>query len=133
MNKMNEAVIALLEEVAGSQVVSRPVAGKSYMARLDTETVNSLLVELRSGDVAEHERISDDVLLEKFAEHAHDVWAKWMRYLFTCGRQNKSGSFTMDKGSVERWKRQMNTSYADLPDGERDSDREIANEYLNLL
>jgi len=49
-----------------------------------------------------------------------------MKYLFTKGVQNEDGTFTMDKNSVERWRRQMSTSYSDLPDDEQKSDRKEA-------
>ena len=65
-------------------------------------------------------------LLEKMellmAQYAHDAWSRWMRHLFTKGRLNKNGSFTIKKDGVDRWQRQMNTNFYDLPDTEKESD-----------
>ena len=82
--------------------------------------------------MAENEKL----LLEKMellmAQYAHDVWSRWMKYLFTKGRLNKSGSFTIKKDSVDRWQRQMNTDFYDLPDEEKESDFAEAKTILDL-
>ena len=76
------------------------------------------------------------ILLEKMnlilAQYAHDAWSGWMQYLFTKGRLNKSGSFTIKKDSVDRWQRQMNTSFYDLPQEEKESDFAEASTILDL-
>ena len=66
------------------------------------------------------------------AQYAHDTWSNWMKYLFTKGRLNKNGSFTIAKNSVDRWQRQMNTDFYDLPDTEKESDFEEAKTILDL-
>jgi len=58
----------------------------------------------------------------RMAEYAHISWSNWMKYLFTKGKLNKSGSFTIDKKSVERWQRQMQIDFYDLSEEERISD-----------
>jgi len=76
------------------------------------------------------------ILLEKMnlilAQYAHDAWSGWMKYLFTKGRLNKSGSFTIKKDSVDRWQRQISTSFYDLPDEEKESDFAEAKTILDL-
>jgi len=75
-------------------------------------------------------------LLEKMnlilAQYAHESWSRWMQYLFTKGRLNKNGSFTIKKDSVDRWQRQMNTSFYDLPQEEKESDFTEAKTILDL-
>jgi len=75
-------------------------------------------------------------LLEKMnlilAQYAHEAWSRWMQYLFTKGRLNKNGSFTIKKDSVDRWQRQMNTSFYDLPQEEKESDFTEAKTILDL-
>jgi len=75
-------------------------------------------------------------LLEKMnlilAQYAHDAWSGWMKYLFTKGRLNKNGSFTIKKDNVDRWQRQMNTDFYDLPDTEKESDFAEAKTILDL-
>ena len=82
--------------------------------------------------MAENEKL----LLEKMelliAQYAHDAWSGWMKYLFTKGRLNKNGSFTIKKDSVDRWQRQMNTDFYNLPDEEKESDFTEAKTILDL-
>jgi len=70
---------------------------------------------------------------EKIAELAHDQWSGWMKYLFSKNKKNKDGSFTIPKEFVDRWERQMNTSYEDLSEPEKDSDRKEADKFLKML
>lgn len=52
-------------------------------------------------------------LLEKLADLEHRQWAHWTRYMLD--------NYTEE--NVERWRRQILTSYCDLSDSEKDSDR----------
>lgn len=70
---------------------------------------------------------------ELLAAYAHNAWAGWMRYLFSKGTFNEDGTWTMPAWAVERWQRQMNTAYADLPDKERESDRQEADKILDIV
>jgi hypothetical protein len=58
-----------------------------------------------------------------------------MRWQLTenCGHKNPDGSFTIFPEKVERWTRQMNTPYADLPEDEKESDRMVVREHLGFL
>ena len=58
----------------------------------------------------------------RLADYAHQAWTGWMRYLFEKSRANEDGSVTIPSWAVERWQRQMNTSFADLPTDEQASD-----------
>lgn len=60
---------------------------------------------------------------EGMAEKAHLVWQRWMAYMLT----------HLDEEHIERWKRQANTAYQDLPEHEKMSDRSIADEYSKYL
>lgn len=79
--------------------------------------------------------------IELLAALAHDQWSGWMKYLFEKCQQAASTRATFYNGpgvvipapSVERWVRQMNTPYADLPEEEKESDRVEARKVLNLL
>lgn len=70
---------------------------------------------------------------EQLAALAHEQWSGWMRYMFGKGKWNKNGTWTMPTWAVERWGRQMDTPYADLPDDERASDRTEADKALALF
>ncbi len=68
--------------------------------------------------------------LYEYAEAAHDVWAHWMKYMFTQGKHHADGTWTMPADKVERWERLMSTDFPDLTDAEQVSDYEIAKEYF---
>ena len=68
--------------------------------------------------------------IERLAEEAHNAWSGWMRYLFEKSITNDDGTCTIPVWAVERWTRQMNTPYADLPESEKESDRTEAKRYL---
>jgi len=70
---------------------------------------------------------------EKLAWLEHDIWANWMKYLFTKGTLNEDGSFTIEPASVKRWTRQMNTDYDNLPEKEKESDRNLVKRFLRML
>lgn len=60
---------------------------------------------------------------EELAAYAHEAWSGWMRYLFSLSTHNADGTVTIPKELVERWTRQMETTYKDLPENEKHSDR----------
>lgn len=63
----------------------------------------------------------------------HAIWSHWMRYMFSCGTFNADGSWTMPAGKVERWKRQMETEFADLTEKEQVSDYDQADKVLKVV
>lgn len=74
-----------------------------------------------------------EIVIEKIAEAQHKIWAHWMKYLFSKAKVNQDGSVTISADLVERWSRQMHTSYKDLTDTEKESDRRQANKVLNSI
>lgn len=70
---------------------------------------------------------------EKLADVQHGIWVHWMAYLFSCSTTNLDGSVTIPAEKVERWKRQMNTTYTELTNKEQDSDREQADKTLLVI
>ena len=71
--------------------------------------------------------------VEELADKMHDIWIRWMAYMFSKNPPNKDGTWTMPKEFVYRWLRQMNTPYDELTEEEKESDRELALEVLDLL
>lgn len=76
---------------------------------------------------------SNNEAREALADVSHDIWSHWMRWMFTVGTFNEDGTWTMPAAKVERWQRQMNMAYAELTEGEKDSDREQADKILGAL
>ena len=62
-------------------------------------------------------------LLEALANLEHERWSRWMRWLFD--------HWTED--NIARWKWQMQTPYADLPEHSKEFDRKEARKTLALL
>lgn len=77
--------------------------------------------------------MSQEELSERVAEYAHTAWSGWMGYAFAKGTVNPDGSVTIPAELVERWKRQINTSYSNLPENEKESDRAEANKILIII
>lgn len=74
-----------------------------------------------------------DFMRELLAHWVHRSWSGWMKYLFSKGTFNEDGTWTMPKWAVERWQRQMNTEYDLLPENEKDTDRNEANQIIEIL
>ena len=66
-------------------------------------------------------------LREALAAYAHHTWSNWMRYMIP----KLEGPDAQQL--LERWKRQMNTDYHDLPEGEKASDRVEAEQILDII
>jgi hypothetical protein len=76
---------------------------------------------------------SQIAILEEVSNIQHEIWSHWMTYLFRESSRNEDGSFTIPVDKVMRWKRQIDTPYAQLTDNEKKSDREQAEKVLNTL
>ena len=69
---------------------------------------------------------------KKLADYAHMTWSGWMQYMFSKSAKNSDGSITIPASLVERWTRQMNTPYAELPENEKESDRLEADRMIEI-
>jgi len=72
-------------------------------------------------------------LRERLAALAHERWSHWMNQLFSKAVFTPDGECVLGAEDVARWRRQCRTSYAELPEGEKASDRAEADRYLTLL
>ncbi|KKK76223.1 hypothetical protein LCGC14_2865830 [marine sediment metagenome] len=72
-------------------------------------------------------------LKEQLANYAHSAWSGWMRYLFEKSTLNDDGTVTIPKWAVERWMKQSKTDYVELPEGEKESDREEADRMIAIF
>ena len=72
-------------------------------------------------------------LREKFAAQAHVSWSGWMRYLFAFSKTDGVGDVVIPEHWATHWERLMETDYSHLTEGEKESDRREADEYLALL
>ncbi len=72
-------------------------------------------------------------LLDELAAIEHERWAHWQRYMHSKGNMQSDGSLTLPAELVRRWQAQIATSYVDLSDAEKESDREQVRQYLQLI
>jgi len=72
-------------------------------------------------------------MIHKIAKIQHEIWAHWMTYLLDNCVQNEDGSVTIPADKVARWKRQINTEYAELSEEEQKSDIEQALKIIGVL
>ena len=59
----------------------------------------------------------------------HDIWAHWMKFMFSCGSENDNGDWVMPQEKFERWTRQMDTKFKDLTVEEQESDCKVVDEF----
>lgn len=76
---------------------------------------------------------------EALAALEHEQWAHWTRYMLKTLEPLLSPNLRWHpdvrenaEAALERWKRQINTPYADLSEKEKDSDREWADKVLEI-
>lgn len=73
---------------------------------------------------------------ERLASIQHEIWAHWMKYQFSqcySDEVKHPGCLIIPTDKVERWKRQMNTPYAELTHKEQESDRHQADKVINAI
>ncbi len=70
---------------------------------------------------------------EKLAEYAHSTWSEWMDYLFSKCTLDEAGDLVIPEWAVKRWKRQVETEYAELSEQEKESDRKEADRMLSIM
>ncbi len=77
--------------------------------------------------------MKNDDMIELLADFEHDRWSRWQKYLFSKCIVNSDGTLTMPKELVDRWTRQMNTNYKNLPEEEKNSDRREARRIIECI
>ena len=80
----------------------------------------------------EHHDKAYELAREKLADYAHAAWSGWMKYMFSKSTKDGSGLVMIPASLVERWTRQMNTPYTELPENEKESDRLEADRMIEI-
>lgn len=78
-------------------------------------------------------KIGGEDLREQLADIEHQRWADWQRYVHGLCTPAAGGALTVPASLVERWERQIGTSYDDLTDAEKAADRHQVDRYWHLL
>ena len=79
------------------------------------------------------ERLQSDWLVEQLAATEHERWSHWQSYLHEQCVQQPDGSLTIPPHLVDRWNSQFSTSYDNLSEEEKESDREQVRRYLPIV
>lgn len=74
-----------------------------------------------------------DEFIELGAALEHKRWAKWQKYMFSKCLLNKDLTMTIPAWAVVRWSMQINTSYSDLSEEEKENDRDEVRKYIPIL
>jgi hypothetical protein len=75
-----------------------------------------------------------DTLVETLAAIEHERWAHWQRYVHSqCVPHGSDGALVIPAELVSRWQKQIDTPYASLAEGEKESDREQVRKYLPVV
>ena len=73
----------------------------------------------------------------KLANLIHEIWSHWMIYLFSrCAfiqDKKDSDKYVIPTHLVQRWTRQIKTKYSDLPEHEKQSDRDQADKIISVI
>jgi len=77
--------------------------------------------------------MNEKEVMEELAKYAHVAWSGWMKHIFRKSTINSDGTITIPKWAVDRWTRQSNIDYQDLPEEEKESDRKEAMRILEVL
>lgn len=77
------------------------------------------------------------ILREKLAEYAHEAWAGWMKWEYekrlgtSWNKDTEIASYPVQ--DWDRWRRQMKTPYSELPEHEKESDRNEADRMISIF
>jgi hypothetical protein len=75
-----------------------------------------------------------DGLLETLASVEHERWSHWQRYLHSkCVPIGDGGDLLIPSDLVKRWEEQFGTSYSNLSENAKESDREQVRKYLPII
>jgi hypothetical protein len=70
---------------------------------------------------------------EELASIEHERWSHWQRYMHSKAKIQPDGSMIFSAELIGRWEKQAATSYADLSEREKKSDREQVRRYSSLI
>jgi hypothetical protein len=72
-------------------------------------------------------------LIEQLAAVEHERWSHWQQYVHSKCTRQPDGSLLIPPDLVARWEKQIHTTYAELNEQERESDREQVRKYLPII
>lgn len=67
--------------------------------------------------------IDNSELMEKIADKVHEIWTEWYIH-----QRDKS-----TPKNIERWERQASQTYDELPEADKEKDRQIVRRVLEII
>lgn len=77
--------------------------------------------------------LTSESLMETLAAIEHERWAHWQRYVHRHCQQMDDGSLVIPAHLARQWEAQIATSYPELSEVEKESDREQVRRYLHTV
>jgi Zn-dependent M32 family carboxypeptidase len=74
-----------------------------------------------------------DKLMETLAGVEHERWSHWQQYMHNKCERKSDGSLVIPSELVTQWERQLATSYSELTEAEKQSDRDQVSRYLPII
>ena len=105
------------------------VLGQHYWNLVSREPDMKQVVSLREA----LERLQSDWLVEQLAAAEHERWSHWQSFLHEQCVEQPDGSLMIPPHLVDRWSSQLSTSYENLSEEEKESDREQVRRYLPII
>ena len=73
------------------------------------------------------------LMRETIAAVQHEIWTHWMECLIAQGEDGYVDRIAIPAEVARRWRRQMDTPYADLSEEEKESDRDQAEKVMAAI
>lgn len=84
--------------------------------------------------------MSEESMRENLADLCHRQWTGWMEYLLSKSIpykpgdvQGSEGAYLIPKWAVAHWTRLMSTPYTELTRADKESNREEAEQFIEVL
>lgn len=77
--------------------------------------------------------LNSEQLMHRLAEVEHERWSHWQKYLHDQCVQGEDGELIIPAELVKRWSVQINTSYSELSETEKESDQDQVRRYLPII
>ncbi len=83
------------------------------------------------------EKFKIEMTLEELADIQYQIWCFWMKYILSCGTFREITindriyeNFVVSSEIIELWRHQLNTSYKELSEEEKELDRTVVRKFL---
>ncbi len=79
------------------------------------------------------DNIKVDQMIEILAALEHNGWSIWQRHVHSSGVINENGFLVLPPDLIEKWEKQITTSYRDLSEEDKEKDRAEVRRVLQII